>query len=78
MTCKYYNAKLNICKIGEYGGNPTVKDCQACARYQGGLRGAGDVVARATKLVRIKPCGGCKKRQALLNRLIPFGKKPNA
>lgn len=29
--------------------------------------GIGDVVARATKAVGISPCGGCKKRKALLN-----------
>jgi hypothetical protein len=35
-------------------------------------RGLGDVIASATKAVGIKPCGGCKKRQAALNRLMPF------
>ncbi len=38
-----------------------------------GWRGLGDVVAAATKAVGIKPCGGCKKRQAKLNALVPFG-----
>lgn len=35
-------------------------------------KGLGDTVAKATKAVGIKPCGGCKKRQRLLNRLIPY------
>lgn len=39
------------------------------------LRGLGDVVAAATKAVGIKPCGGCKERQKLLNKIVPFGKK---
>jgi len=33
--------------------------------------GLGDVVAGATKAVGIKPCGGCAKRQAALNRATP-------
>ena len=36
------------------------------------LRGLGDVVASVTSAVGIKPCGGCKERQAALNRLVPF------
>ncbi len=36
-------------------------------------RGLGDVIASATKAVGIKPCGGCRKRQAKLNALVPFG-----
>jgi hypothetical protein len=34
--------------------------------------GLGDVVAAVTKAVGIKPCGGCKERQAALNA---FGKR---
>ena len=37
--------------------------------------GLGDVVARTTQAVGIKPCGGCKKRQTLLNRLLAFGRR---
>jgi hypothetical protein len=37
------------------------------------LRGLGDVVARVTSAVGIKPCGGCKDRQEKLNKLVPFG-----
>lgn len=36
------------------------------------LRGAGDVVARMTSAVGIKPCAPCKRRQAALNRWFPF------
>lgn len=35
------------------------------------LPGVGDVVAGATKAVGVKPCGGCKRRQAALNRATP-------
>ena len=38
-------------------------------------RGLGDTVAKAIHKVsrgKIKPCEGCKKRQAKLNRLIPY------
>lgn len=33
--------------------------------------GLGDIVAGATKAVGVNPCGGCKKRQAALNRATP-------
>lgn len=36
-------------------------------------RGLGDTIAKVTSAIGIKPCGGCKKRQELLNKLIPYG-----
>ena len=33
--------------------------------------GLGDTVAAVTTAAGIKPCGGCKKRQAALNRATP-------
>jgi len=38
-------------------------------------RGAGDVVAKITHKMGIKQCGGCKKRQAKLNELLPTNRK---
>ena len=36
-------------------------------------RGLGDTVAKVIHAVTgIKPCGGCRKRQAALNRLMPY------
>jgi len=35
------------------------------------LVGIGDVVATATTAVGIKPCGGCAKRKAALNKATP-------
>jgi len=37
-------------------------------------RGLGDTVAKITSAVGIKPCGGCKERQVLLNRVLPYVK----
>jgi hypothetical protein len=34
--------------------------------------GLGDVVKRATSAVGIKPCGGCARRAAALNRRVVF------
>ena len=34
--------------------------------------GLGDTIAKATKAIGIKPCGGCKKRQAALNEKFPY------
>jgi len=37
-------------------------------------RGLGDTVAKLAKILGIKQCGGCKKRQKLLNRLVSYEK----
>jgi hypothetical protein len=34
--------------------------------------GLGDVIARATHAVGIRPCGGCARRAASLNRWLQF------
>lgn len=34
--------------------------------------GLGDVIKRATSAVGIKPCGGCQRRAAALNRWLTF------
>ena len=44
----------------------------------GPVRGLGDVVAKVTKAVGIKPCGPCQKRREALNRMVPFNRKPPA
>ena len=36
-------------------------------------RGLGDTIAKITRAVGIRPCSGCKKRQAALNRRFPYG-----
>ena len=43
--------------------------------WTGPSRGLGDTVAKVIKAVtlgRVKPCGGCGKRRAKLNRLVPY------
>lgn len=43
-----------------------------------GSRGLGDTIAKGIELLsggRVKQCGGCKKRQAALNRLVPYKKQ---
>jgi hypothetical protein len=35
-------------------------------------KGLGDTVAKVTRAVGIKPCGGCKKRQKRLNEIFPY------
>ncbi len=34
--------------------------------------GLGDVIKRATSAIGIKPCGGCARRAAALNRWLVF------
>jgi len=36
-------------------------------------RGLGDTISKVTRKMGIKPCKGCKKRRALLNKLFPYG-----
>ena len=68
------------CAVDHYGagvhfGRRECRTCQA-GKVPGGppptFRGLGDVVAAITRAVRIPSCGGCKKRQAALNKLVPF------
>ena len=56
-------------------GVPTARPFQV--RLPGFIRpeeetGLGDVIKRATYLVGIKPCGGCQRRAAALNRMVRF------
>jgi hypothetical protein len=37
--------------------------------------GLGDAIARATSYVGIRPCGGCKRRAAALNRWMAFSRR---
>jgi hypothetical protein len=37
--------------------------------------GLGDVISKATSAVGIQPCGGCRERAELLNRLVSFGRR---
>jgi hypothetical protein len=39
--------------------------------------GLGDVIKRATSTIGIRPCGGCERRAAALNRWLVFsGRRP--
>ena len=40
--------------------------------YTGEDVGLGDVIARATRAVAIRPCGGCARRAASLNQWVRF------
>jgi len=44
------------------------------ASKPGKSRGLGDTVKKVTDKLGIKQCGGCKKRQETLNRLVPYPK----
>ena len=38
--------------------------------------GLGDVIKRTTYAMGIKPCGGCERRAAILNRWFGFSGRP--
>ena len=48
------------------------KEQQAKAIVDQRSRGLGDTIARMTTAIGIPPCGGCKKRQERLNKLVPY------
>jgi len=48
------------------------------ARERMQSRGLGDTIAKATKAVGIKPCGGCKKRQDWFNKHFPYKPRKKA
>jgi hypothetical protein len=39
--------------------------------------GLGDVIKRATSAIGLKPCGGCERRAAALNRWMIFSGRPS-
>jgi hypothetical protein len=52
--------------VGEYSNR------HPCINPPAGIKrgvGLGDIVAKITSAVGIKPCKGCKGRQALLNKI---------
>ena len=38
------------------------------------VKGAGDVIENITSAVGIKPCGGCKRRKEIANKIFPLNK----
>lgn len=66
-------------RLSACSGNIDTCACAACAnarwRASAPSRGLGDTVAKLTAAVGLKPCGGCKKRQDMLNRLVPYKRK---
>ncbi len=57
--------QLTRCMCGATFNQSVVSECPYCSR------GVGDVVATITEKLRVKKCGGCKKRQRTLNRRTP-------
>lgn len=42
------------------------------------ILGLGDAISKVTSKLGIRECGGCARRRALLNRVVPFKQKPPA
>lgn len=78
MTCHHltsdHKCGLGVAR-GINGGPIPLVVCNACPQYDGPIRGLGDMVAKATKAVGIKPCEGCNRRRAALNNAISFNKE---
>jgi hypothetical protein len=54
---------MNACKLREAIPDWTPKQKS---------RGLGDTIAKITSAIGITPCGGCKARQAALNKIAPY------
>ena len=62
-----------ILKIREIEGVDADFECPKKKPWKS--RGLGDTIAKVTDALHIPKCGGCKKRQDKLNKLIPYGEK---
>lgn len=75
VNCKHWSdcgvPSAGCCSLGLHHGRPSHATCGLCDKVEPASRGLGDTVAKITKAVGIKPCGGCKNRQYKLNQLIP-------
>ena len=86
IVCKHQSSDYK-CSLGLFGGTPSAHECATCSKFQPkdqkhpenddfnknkASRGVGDTIAKVTSAVGIKPCGGCKKRQQMLNKAFPY------
>lgn len=63
------SAETSVTEVGDFDN--TIEPARP---HKTRLRGIGDVIAVVVKAVGVKPCSGCKKRQSLANKIIPFKK----
>jgi len=73
-----YGVCLLVCKKNT--NKPKPKKAKRMLGISNKSRGLGDTVERIIKKVtrgKVKPCGGCKKRRELLNKMIPYEDKDN-
>ena len=88
INCEHWRAcgvdEGGCCNIDKYD-QPSfgvcLKVCQSNTKPKHKPKGFGDTIKRVIDKVsrgKVKQCGGCKKRQKLLNKLIPYGDKRDA
>jgi hypothetical protein len=65
-------AELKDCGTERDGRLVIDRDGECYKTWRRRSRGLGDTIAKITSAVGIKACGGCKKRQARLNELVPY------
>lgn len=84
VACPYWSPAASPtcghCALHRYGGTPSLGTCGFCLANNGAQsQGLGDTVAKVLHSVgvgRIKRgCGGCGKRQAALNKALPYKAK---
>ena len=62
------------CRLGLFEDIEMPECCATCSRYSGPSRGVGERIKKITDKLGIKQCGGCAKRQAMLNRASEVAK----
>ena len=79
---KYNNPSFGLCLLAckSNTNKPTEKKARKMLRLPAvptESRGLGDTVKKLIDKFtggKVKPCGGCKKRQEALNKMMPYGK----
>ena len=55
-----------------YKNHPLMEAAELILDNKFPSEGLGDTIAKITSAVGIQPCGGCKKRQEVLNTVFPY------
>mgnify|MGYP003674410340 CR=1 FL=1 len=77
---QHYNEKRKVIlnKISQFEKDEHIKQLENIKNKipKPKSKGVGDTIKKVTNALGIKQCGGCKRRQEKLNRLIPYKEEP--
>jgi len=68
-----YQHECRFCGVVRTSDRPVyMRSCDGAPPQS---RGLGDTVAKVTRRLGVRKCGGCGRRQLLLNRLVPYRRR---